>query len=128
MDFYGTILGFREFWRGSASGKTLSWIDMRVPNGHDYLELMLYRTLPPPDKRGVSNHISLMVPDVRKSVAILKSRPAFQTYGHTIEVKIGVNGQRQANLFDPDGTRIELMEPFTANGKPVPPSTAPPPQ
>jgi hypothetical protein len=31
------------------------------------------------------------------------------------------------NLYDPDGTRVELMEPFTADGKPVTPSAAPPP-
>jgi lactoylglutathione lyase len=42
-------------------------------------------------------------------------------------VKVGVNRKRQANLFDPDGTRIELMEPTTIDGKPAPPSTAPPP-
>jgi hypothetical protein len=40
---------------------------------------------------------------------------------------IGVNGKRQANLFDPDGTRVELMEPVTEDGKPVPSSAAPPP-
>ena len=40
---------------------------------------------------------------------------------------LGNNGKRQVNLFDPDGTRVELMEPVTADGKPVPSSTAPPP-
>jgi len=38
-----------------------------------------------------------------------------------------VNRKRQVNLFDPDGTRVELMEPVTIDGKPTPPSTAPPP-
>ena len=45
-----------------------------------------------------------------------------------IVVHVGKNQKRQANLFDPDGTRIELMEPDTITGKPTPPSTAPPPQ
>ena len=27
--------------------------------------------------------------------------------------QIGVNGRYQLNLYDPDGTRVELMEPFT---------------
>src|SRR3954470_11540415 len=31
--FYGDILGLREFWRGSSSGKELSWVNMRVPDG-----------------------------------------------------------------------------------------------
>ena len=29
--------------------------------------------------------------------------------------------------YDPDGTRVELMEPQTVDGIPAPPSTAPPP-
>ena len=40
---------------------------------------------------------------------------------------LGKNGKRQVNLYDPDGTRVELMEAQTADGKPVPSSTAPPP-
>lgn len=128
MKFYGGILGFKEFWRGSASGKTLSWVDMRVPDGHDYVEFMLYRDLPPQDKRGGANHFCLVTPDIAKAVSALESRPAFKIYGKQIEIKVGHNRQRQANLFDPDGTRIELMEPFTIDGKPTPPSTAAPPR
>src|SRR5262249_5118780 len=60
LRFYNGILGFTEFWRGSsASGKSLSWVNMRVPDGEDYVEFMLYGTLPPPDQRGTKNHISL---------------------------------------------------------------------
>ena len=88
---------------------------------------MLYDTLPPPDQWGGKNHVSLMVPDIQKSIDTLKTRPAYQTYGKSLDMHVGVNGQRQVNLFDPDGTRVELMEPNTASGKPVPPSTAPPP-
>ena len=44
-----------------------------------------------------------------------------------LTVQVGKNGKRQVNLYDPDGTRVELMEAQTADGKPVPPSTAPPP-
>jgi catechol 2,3-dioxygenase-like lactoylglutathione lyase family enzyme len=127
IKFYGDLLGFHEFWRGSSNGTQLSWIDMQVPDGKDYVEFMLYRDLPPPDKRGGQEHISLLVPDVAKSISTLESRPAFQTYGKPLTQHTGVNGKRQVNLFDPDGTRVELMESQTANGKPVPPSTAPPP-
>ncbi|WP_433967459.1 VOC family protein [Tunturiibacter gelidiferens] len=127
IKFYGDLLGFQEFWRGSSNGTQLSWIDMQVPDGKDYVEFMLYRDLPPPDKRGGQEHISLLVPDVAKSINVLEARPAFQTYGKPVAPHTGVNGKRQLNLFDPDGTRVELMESETANGKPVPPSTAPPP-
>jgi catechol 2,3-dioxygenase-like lactoylglutathione lyase family enzyme len=128
MKFYGDILGFKEFWRGSGGGKTLSWVNMRVPDGQDYVEFMLYRNLPPPDERGVKNHVCLVVSDVPKAVALLEARPARKLYSQKIEVKVGVNRKRQANLFDPDGTRIELMEADTVDGKPTPSSTAPPPQ
>src|SRR6266851_4030395 len=55
--FYGDILGFQEFWRGSSSGKVLSWVNMRVPDGGNYLELMLYSTPPDAKQMGVRNHV-----------------------------------------------------------------------
>jgi len=126
IDFYGGILGFQETWRGGANPKQLSWINMRVPDGTDYVEFMLYKDLPDTDKWGTKNHLSLSVPDIAKSMAILQTRPAFKLQTKAV-IAVGVNGKRQVNLYDPDGTRVELMEPFTADGKPVPPSTAPPP-
>jgi lactoylglutathione lyase len=127
MKFYGGILGFNEFWRGSSNGKILSWVNMRVPDGQDYLEMMLYSGTLDAKNLGTKNHICLVVPDIDKAVATLKSRATASAYTLPIEVKVGVNGKRQANLYDPDGTRVELMEPNTFDGKPVPPSTAPPP-
>ena len=127
MKFYGGILGFQEFWRGSSSGTVLSWVNMRVPDGADYLEFMLYDKRPDAEQIGVRNHICLITPDIKKAVAILEARPARRNYNRPIEIKVGKNGKRQANLFDPDGTRIELMEPNTVDGKPVPSSIAPPP-
>jgi lactoylglutathione lyase len=126
--FYGDILGFSEFWRGSSEGVTLSWVDLRVPDGKDYVELMLYKELPPQDSRGGANHISLMTHDINTAVATLRSRAASVNYTRNIEIHVGHNRQRQSNFFDPDGTRAELMEPFTIDGKPTPPSTAPPPR
>jgi catechol 2,3-dioxygenase-like lactoylglutathione lyase family enzyme len=129
MKFYNDILGFHEFWRGSASpGKVLSWVNMRVPDGDDYLEFMLYSTPPDAEQMGVKNHICLLTPDIAKAVASLEARPARKKYTRPIEIKVGVNGKRQANLFDPDGTRIELMEPNALDGKPAPSSTAPAPK
>jgi lactoylglutathione lyase len=128
MKFYRDLLGFQEFWRGSSTGTTLSWVNMRVPDGKDYLEMMLYKDSPDAQQMGVKNHICLVVPDIEKAVATLEARPAYKDYGQKMVIKIGINGKRQVNLFDPDGTRVELMEPGTANGKPVPSSIAPPPQ
>ena len=44
--------------------------------------------------------------------------------GKALEIRTGVNRKRQCNLYDPDGTRIELMEPFTIDRKPTPSATA----
>jgi lactoylglutathione lyase len=127
LRFYREVLGFQETWRGSSSGRELSWVNMRAPDGADYLEFMLYSKPPEGDQLGVKNHICLVTPGIDKAVAILKERAAKTGYSRPIEIKVGVNRKRQANLFDPDGTRVELMEPDTLDGKPTPSSTAPPP-
>ena len=126
--FYTEVLGFKETWRGSSSGKVLSWINLKLPDGNDYIELMLYKEEPDPTHRGSAHHLCLQVPDVAASVESLKTRPYFKNYDRPIEMHVGINRKRQANLFDPDGTRTELMEPNTIDGKPSPSSTAPPPQ
>ena len=128
MKFYRDILGFEEFWRGSSTERVLSWVNMRVPDGADYIEFMLYDQPPSPDRRGVMHHIALEVPDMAKALSLLESRPARNNYERPLEVRTGVNRRRQLNLFDPDGTRVELMEPRTVDGVPPPPSKAPPPR
>ncbi|HLX68888.1 MAG TPA: VOC family protein [Verrucomicrobiae bacterium] len=125
--FYGDILGFKEIWRGSKNGKQLSWVHEQVPDGKDFIELMLYSKLPDPDKRGSAHHFCLEVPDIEKAKATLQQRAAKIGYDKPMTIQTGVNHKRQLNLYDPDGTRVELMEPTTTDGKPSPPSTAPPP-
>jgi lactoylglutathione lyase len=132
IHFYGGILGFGETWRGGGNPNVLSWVNMRVPDGPDYVEFMLYNKLPTPDARGTKNHISLSVPDADKALAELKRRALRGLYyppeGKEMVIQTGVNRKRQINLYDPDGTRIELMEPNTIDGKPAPSSTAPAPR
>jgi catechol 2,3-dioxygenase-like lactoylglutathione lyase family enzyme len=125
--FYGETLGFKEFWRGSGSPRMLSWVNMRPAEADDYLEFMLYNKLPEAGGRGTKNHASLTVPDADKALAELKRRAAAVGYDREIAIQTGVNKKRQINLYDPDGTRIELMEPNTIDGQPAPNSTAPAP-
>jgi catechol 2,3-dioxygenase-like lactoylglutathione lyase family enzyme len=125
--FYQDLLGFTEIWRGSRSGTELSWTNMEPPDGDDYLEFMLYGVLPAPDARGSQHHICLEVPDVAAAQARLLARPYHASYARPLEARVGTNRRRQLNLFDPDGTRVELMEPGTVDGKPAPSSNAPPP-
>ena len=131
LSFYGGILGFQEFWRGSSSPRMLSWVNIKPAEGDSYLELMLYNKIPAPDGRGTKNHVSLTVPDAEKAVAELKKRAARGLYtppeGKPMEIQVGVNRKRQINLYDPDGTRVELMEANTVDGKRAPNSTAPAP-
>ncbi|MGH9721375.1 MAG: VOC family protein [Bryobacteraceae bacterium] len=127
MKFYGEILGFREIWRGSRDGETLDWINMQVPDGTDYVEFMLYRKLPAGNARGSQHHICLEVPDMDAARARIEPRVARTGYSRPLEIRTGVNRKRQLNLYDPDGTRTELMEPRTVDGKPAPSATAPPP-
>jgi lactoylglutathione lyase len=126
--FYTDILGFREILRTSRNGDVLNWVNLQVPDGTDYVEFMLMKDWPPPTQRGTAHHIALDTSDIAASIATLEERPYRKQYPQKIESRVGVNRRRQANLYDPDGTRTELMEPNTIDGKPVPPSTAPPPQ
>jgi len=127
MKFYGDLLGFKEIWRGSRDGKTLNWINMKVPDGPDYVEFMLYDEFPTA-RLGTMHHLCLEVPDIEKAKADLESRPARKSYTRPMEISTGINRKRQMNLYDPDGTRSELMEPGTVDGEPAPSSTAPPPR
>lgn len=107
--FYAAILGFTETWRGGATDSVTSWINMRLPESTDYLEYMLVK--PPANRRqlGSAHHIALMVPDMQKAVDALRFRN-----GSVPSPRIGRNNRWLLNLFDADGTRVELMEPFTA--------------
>ena len=126
LKFYSEILGFKEIWRGGA-GKTLSWVNLRVPDGEDYVEFMLYDKYPSQDRLLTMHHICLEVPDVTKAGEILKGRPYPEGSKPPTPMKAGVNGKRQINYYDPDGTRVEVMEPGTYDGQPRPPSAAPAP-
>ena len=125
--FFVETLGFKETWRGSSDGKVLSWINLKAPESEDYVEFMLYKEAPTPDKRGGAHHMCLVVPSVEQTVARLKTATSAVQYTRAIDVHLGRNRKRQANLFDPDGTRVEIMEPTTIDGKPTPPSAAPMP-
>ena len=125
--FYGDILGFREFWRGSSDGTTLSWVNMRVPDGDDYVEFMLYGKYPPITAVHTLQHVCLEVANAEVAKGILDRRTLPAGSPAPSALRVGRNGKRQLNYFDPDGTRVELMEPGTVDGQPRAPSEAPAP-
>lgn len=119
LKFYRDILGFREFWHGSSVDDQQHWISIRVPDGSDYIELMLYKDLPPAKERGLQNHLGLETDNLSKTIAELQSRMARYSYPYPIEVQIGKDRKRQASLWDPDGTRIEITESATVEEQQV---------
>jgi catechol 2,3-dioxygenase-like lactoylglutathione lyase family enzyme len=109
--FYKDILGFGEIWRGGRAEGTTDWVNMRVPDGTDYLEYMLVSSPPDRRQRGVLHHVALLVPDIQAAWEAAGARtPAGERLGPP---NVGRNGRWQLNLYDTDGTRTELMEPFT---------------
>ncbi len=114
--FYRDILGFREMWHGGRTDDRTDWVDMRVPEGKDWLEYMLNVQNPSPHALGVMHHLALGVPSVDASYRIVIDR------GLKADApRIGRDGKWQLNLYDPNDTRVELMEP-----KPVrPPCCSP---
>jgi len=111
--FYVDLLGFHVYWHGGMKDDKTNWMAMQVPDGTDWIEYML-RIPPNPDKhtRGVMYHISLGVPSVAAAAKELHAK------GYQFEEpKIGRDGKWQLNLYDPDQTRVELME-FTPVQKP----------
>jgi lactoylglutathione lyase len=65
---------------------------------------------------------------VQASGKILQNRKLPLGCKPPTEMKTGINHKRQINYYDGDGTRIEIMEPKTVDGLPVPPSAAPAPK
>ncbi len=104
--FYKDILGFHETWHGGMTDKETDWVDMRVPEGTDWLEYMLNVQNPSPKELGVMHHFALGVPSVKAGYqAVLKRGMKPE------KPQIGRDGKWQLNLYDPNFTRVELMEP-----------------
>jgi catechol 2,3-dioxygenase-like lactoylglutathione lyase family enzyme len=107
--FYRDLLGFHLYWHGGMQPGETDWVAMQVPDGTDWLEYMLNHP-DHPDSRlmGVLNHISLGVVDMKKAQALLESH-GWKPHGGE-KAQMGRDGKWQLNVFDPDLTRIELME------------------
>lgn len=110
LTFYRDILGCVITWQGSADDRKLSWVNMRLPDCDEYLELMLIDEEPDDRLRGILDHMSLDVDEIHGPVGILRDRARSGCYTQEIEPQQGLNNKWQLNLYDPDGTRAELME------------------
>jgi catechol 2,3-dioxygenase-like lactoylglutathione lyase family enzyme len=142
--FYREILGFRPYWYGGMVAEKVDWVSQQVPDGRDWLEYMLSSVstlkggLAAAIQRqlGVLNHLSIGVVNMEEAVTALKVEGRLNN--EHVGPQIGRDGKWQYNLFDPDRTRLELMEfapverpccaPFTGQHPVAPnkPATSPP--
>ncbi len=104
--FYRDILGFKMTWYGGMKDDRTDWVDMRVPDGTDWLEYMLNVHNPTPKQLGVMHHFALGVDKIQPGYQEVQSRG----YQPAQPPKMGRDGKWQLNLYDPDYTRVELME------------------
>jgi catechol 2,3-dioxygenase-like lactoylglutathione lyase family enzyme len=114
--FFRNVLGFRPYWHGGPNDTSTQWISQQVPDGTDWLEYMVVsgaekKGIPTgmsKDTLGVLDHFSLGVFNMEKTVNLLYEGDRL-TAKHS-PPQIGRDGKWQLNLYDPDGTRAEIME------------------
>ena len=112
--FYIDLLGFRLYWYGGFKDQDIDWYEIQVPDGHAWIEYMLNIPATADHKElGVQNHFSLGVKDAQLAAAQLRKN-GLQTFDGP---EIGRDGKNSLDAYDPDGTRVEIME-FTPTQKP----------
>jgi catechol 2,3-dioxygenase-like lactoylglutathione lyase family enzyme len=121
--FFIKVLGFRIYWQGGFSQDKMLWIWRQLPESRDWLEYMVAgapdgRGIPPDmsqDAAGSMNHFALGVANIEASYTLLWN--AGRLTDHHNNPMIGHSAKWEFGLFDPDGTRTEVME-FHTIGKP----------
>jgi catechol 2,3-dioxygenase-like lactoylglutathione lyase family enzyme len=105
--FYRDILGFRTYWYGGFKDENIDWFELQVPDGNDWIEYMLNIPANADHKEmGEQNHFSLGVKDADVAAAEFKKRGWKKLDGP----EVGRDGKNSIDAFDPDGTRVEVME------------------
>jgi catechol 2,3-dioxygenase-like lactoylglutathione lyase family enzyme len=122
--FWIDALGFKLYWYGGFRDDGVDWYEIQVPDGDNWIEYMLNIPADADHKeRGVQNHFSLGVKDIHAAADQLHKNGLLKFDGP----EIGRDGKWGLDAYDPDGTRVEVME-FTPAGKPCcHPYTAPHP-
>ena len=112
--FYVDLLGFRLYWYGGFKDDGIDWYELQVPDGPDWIEYMLNIPANADHKElGVQNHFSFGVKDVHAAAAQLRLN-GLRTFDGP---EVGRDGKDSLDAYDPDGTRVEVME-FTPKEKP----------
>jgi catechol 2,3-dioxygenase-like lactoylglutathione lyase family enzyme len=135
-NFYMETLGFHLYWKGGfkdlppgtpEKDSDIDWYEIQVPDGSDWVEFML--NIPANadhQELGVQNHFCLGVPSLQKAIDLLHENGlAPDSKFADDKSEIGRDGKWQFDIFDPDLTRIELMEPSPTKDPCCNPYTAP---
>jgi catechol 2,3-dioxygenase-like lactoylglutathione lyase family enzyme len=112
--FYVDLLGFRLYWYGGFKDDGVDWYELQVPDGPDWIEYMLNIPANADHKElGVQNHFSFGVKNVHDAAAQLRFN-GLRTFDGP---EVGRDGKDSLDAYDPDGTRVEVME-FSPKEKP----------
>jgi len=107
--FYQDKLGFSPYWTGSRDGKPL-YVHMDMPGlEQNFFEYLVQYGEINRERLGSTHHICLRVDDIDNALEKAHERGLPRTERHA--AKVGMVKHWLANLFDPDGTRVEFMEP-----------------
>jgi catechol 2,3-dioxygenase-like lactoylglutathione lyase family enzyme len=115
--FYVDTLGFTETWH-----RNKMLFHLRLPGGgKDYVELSNLESVADlaRARAGTAAHCSLEVADIQAAYREALTRTGMKDLKPP---RFGLDERWQFNLFDPDGTRVELMQPRdpAKAGTPVP--------
>ncbi|HWZ97940.1 MAG TPA: VOC family protein [Candidatus Dormibacteraeota bacterium] len=113
--FYEGLLGFRLYWHGafppaerpaSATNED-DWYEIQVPDGEEWIEFMLnISSRADKQERGVQNHFSLGVKNANNAAQHLRVNGATKFDGP----EVGRDGKNSLDIYDPDLSRIEVMD------------------
>ena len=105
--FYQDLLGFRLYWQGGFQDTGLDWYEIQVPEGEEWIEFML-NIAPNANRqeRGVQNHASLGVTNANSAAKHLRSAGAAKFDGP----EVGRDGKNSLDIYDPDLSRVEIMD------------------
>ena len=105
--FYIDLLGFKLYWYGGFKDDGVDWYEIQVPDGPDWIEYMLNIPANADHKElGVQNHFSLGAKDIHGAADQLHKNGLQKFDGP----EIGRDGKWGLDAYDPDGTRVEVME------------------
>ena len=106
LDFYTGTLGFQEMFRLNHDDGSLMLVYVRVTDDQ-FLEFFPNGSgETPPSSNAGYNHLCLTVANIEATLRDLEARGVPLARG----LQTGRDGNRQAWIADPEGTRIERME------------------